>query len=101
MYAHNSQNHLKVQEQTGTCVSMCKNAATATITNVLHCIFFQTLGWHHASFLILRQFVLTQQNTIFVLYLQSAKIKKGSRGDINVLRPTLMAAVPVSQEPLS
>lgn len=52
-------------------------------------------------FLILCQCVLTQQNTIFVLYLQSAKIKKGSRGDINVLRPTLMAVVPVSQEPLS
>lgn len=35
MYAHNSQNHLKVQEETGTCVSMCKDAATATITNVV------------------------------------------------------------------
>lgn len=29
------------------------------------------------------------------------KIKKGSRGDIHVLKPTLMAVVPVSQEDLS
>lgn len=29
------------------------------------------------------------------------KIKRGSRGDIHVLRPTLMAVVPVSQEALT
>ncbi len=28
---------------------------------------------------------------------QSSKIKKGQKGDATVLRPTLMAAVPVSQ----
>lgn len=31
-------------------------------------------------------------------YLQSSKIKKGSKGDINMLQPTLMAAVPVSRK---
>lgn len=89
-------------------MSMCKDAATATITNVVQKVVFVQSAlyilpdtWVAPSLLILCQCVLTQQNTIFVLYLQSAKIKKGSRGDINVLRPTLMAVVPVSQEPLS
>lgn len=30
--------------------------------------------------------------------LQSSKIKKGSKGDCTVLKPTLMAAVPVSMQ---
>lgn len=29
------------------------------------------------------------------MFLQSSKIKKGTKGDLSVLRPTLMAAVPV------
>lgn len=37
---------------------------------------------------------------MFVLCFQSEKIKKGSKGDLNVLRPTLMTVVPVSQEHL-
>ena len=28
-------------------------------------------------------------------FIQSSKIKKGTKGDVSVLRPTLMAAVPV------
>lgn len=31
-----------------------------------------------------------------VLFLKSSKIKKGSKGDLSVLKPTLMAAVPVN-----
>lgn len=34
--------------------------------------------------------------TAFVFVFQSTKIKKGSKGDTSVLKPTLMAAVPVS-----
>ena len=29
---------------------------------------------------------------------QSSKVKKGSKGDVSVLKPTLMAAVPVGIE---
>lgn len=32
----------------------------------------------------------------FASFSQSTKIKKGSKGDTSVLKPTLMAAVPVS-----
>lgn len=35
-----------------------------------------------------------------VLLSQSSKIKKGSKGDATVLRPTLMAAVPVIMDRL-
>ena len=35
------------------------------------------------------------QNNCIECVLQSSKIKKGSKGDLTVLRPTLMAAVPV------
>ncbi len=34
--------------------------------------------------------------TIYLFQIQSTKIKKGSKGDTSVLKPTLMAAVPVS-----
>ena len=34
-------------------------------------------------------------------FLQSSKIKKGSKGDVSVLKPTVMAAVPVSRNLLA
>jgi len=40
-------------------------------------------------------FLLYGKNNSTECVFQSSKIKKGSKGDLTVLRPTLMAAVPV------
>lgn len=45
-----------------------------------------------------RCLVFTFVNEHFFHILQSSKIKKGSKGDCTVLKPTLMAAVPVSMQ---
>jgi len=49
---------------------------------------------------LLKLFVLALLSVVWMLIvcLQSTGIKKGSKGDVSVLQPTLMTAVPVSSE---